>query len=218
MPLLTWVIPNSWKRPQAPSQYDASKDNITSFAAALKGLAVNKMPKTSNGFLLAAEKKTPDMADDPRRFRSGSDSIIGHRRDPVVNTLFKMQIRWGDDRQTWVPENSIQKDAKKALFAYWGSVKGGRPGAMADKDLWHPFKILGHKGKTSDDVKFEVVWVGSEDSSWELESMMLDVAPGLVKSYWGSKSAKRPRRSRCRKKGGVQSEHRVRKRRLQNRA
>ncbi|KAK1975306.1 hypothetical protein LZ30DRAFT_737993 [Colletotrichum cereale] len=80
------------------------------------------MPKTSNGFLLAAEKKNPDVADDPRRFRSGSDSIIGHRRDPMVDTLFEMQIRWGDDKETWVPESSIQKDANKTLFAYWGSA------------------------------------------------------------------------------------------------
>ncbi|KAK1975722.1 hypothetical protein LZ30DRAFT_604997 [Colletotrichum cereale] len=118
------------------------------------------------------------------------EKIIGHRPDPRDKTLFQMQIRWKQGDPTWEPEQTIQEDAEEALFAYWDSVKGGRLGAMADKNLWHVLKIEKHKRKPSGAVHFLVYWIGSPDRSWEPESQVEVYARQHVETYWRSKGGR----------------------------
>ncbi|GKT47741.1 uncharacterized protein ColSpa_07922 [Colletotrichum spaethianum] len=128
--------------------------------------------------------------DDPKNGIFVLDKIIGHRRDPRDKTLFQMHVSWKHDEPTWEPEQSIQEDAEEALFAYWDSVKGGRLGAMADKNLWHVLKIEKHKQKPSGAVHFLVYWIGSPDRSWEPESQVEVYARQHVETYWKSKGGR----------------------------
>ncbi|KAI3527250.1 hypothetical protein CABS02_15410 [Colletotrichum abscissum] len=109
-------------------------------------------------------------------------SITGHRRDADVETLFQLRIEGKDGRQAWVPERAVQEDSEMALFAYWDSVADGRLGAMAHKDLWHPFRIEGHR-KTHRGGQLLVYWVGSPDRSWQYERVIRKADPKLVKDY-----------------------------------
>ncbi|KAI3527315.1 hypothetical protein CABS02_15399 [Colletotrichum abscissum] len=109
-------------------------------------------------------------------------SITGHRRDADVETLFQLRIEGKDGRQAWVPESAVQEDSEMALFAYWDSVADGRLGAMAHKDLWHPFRIEGHR-KTHRGGQLLVYWVGSPDRSWQYERVIRKADPKLVKDY-----------------------------------
>ncbi|EFQ26893.1 chromo domain-containing protein [Colletotrichum graminicola] len=118
------------------------------------------------------------------------DKIIGHRPDPRDKTLFQMQVSWKHGEPTWEPEQTIQEDAEEALFAYWVSVKGGRLGAMADKNLWHVLRIEKHKQKPSGAIHFLVYWIGSPDRSWEPESQVEVYARQHVENYWRSKGGR----------------------------
>ncbi|KAK7433514.1 hypothetical protein Landi51_13884 [Colletotrichum acutatum] len=109
-------------------------------------------------------------------------SITGHRRDADVETLFQLRIEGKDGRQAWVPERAVQEDSEMALFAYWDSVADGRLGAMAHKDLWHPFRIEGHR-KTHRGGQLLVYWVGSSERSWQYERVIRKADPKLVKDY-----------------------------------
>ncbi|GKT52902.1 chromo domain-containing protein [Colletotrichum tofieldiae] len=128
--------------------------------------------------------------DDPKTGVFVLDKIIGHRRDPKDKTLFQMHVSWKNDEPTWEPEQTIQEDAEEALFAYWDSVKGGRLGAMADKNLWHVLKIEKHKQKPSGAVHFLVYWIGSPDRSWEPETQVEVYARQHVEDYWRSKGGR----------------------------
>ncbi|KAK2047209.1 hypothetical protein LZ31DRAFT_160942 [Colletotrichum somersetense] len=128
--------------------------------------------------------------DDPSAGVFVLDKIIGHRPDPRDKTLFQMQISWKNGEPTWEPEQTIQEDAEEALFAYWDGVKGGRLGAMADKNLWHVLRIEKHKQKPSGAVHFLVYWIGSPDRSWEPESQVEVYARQHVENYWRSKGGR----------------------------
>ncbi|KAI3528348.1 hypothetical protein CABS02_15139 [Colletotrichum abscissum] len=109
-------------------------------------------------------------------------SITGHRRDADVETLFQLRIEGKDGRQAWVPESAVQENSEMALFAYWDSVADGRLGAMAHKDLWHPFRIEGHR-KTPRGSQLLVYWVGSPKRSWQYERVIVKADPKLVEDY-----------------------------------
>lgn len=128
--------------------------------------------------------------DDPKSGIFVLDKITGHRRDPLDKTLFQMQISWKHDESTWEPEQNIQEDAEEALFEYWDSVKGGRLGAMADKDLWHVLRVEKHKQKPNGTIHLLVYWIGSPDRSWEPESQVEQYARHHVENYWKSKGGR----------------------------
>ncbi|KAK1659760.1 hypothetical protein BDP55DRAFT_331470 [Colletotrichum godetiae] len=125
----------------------------------------------------------PDIAGEIERPLPNNYSITGHRRDADVETLFQLRIEGKDGRQAWVPESIIQKNSELALFAYWDSVADGRLGAMAHKDLWHPFRIEGHR-KTHRGSQLLVYWVGSPERSWQYERVIRKAGPKLVEDYW----------------------------------
>ncbi|KAF4874155.1 hypothetical protein CGCSCA1_v006755 [Colletotrichum siamense] len=138
----------------------------------------------------AAEDEDETMVDDPEKGLFVLDTIIGHRKDPKDKTLFQMHVRWKHDEPSWEPESNIQEDAEEALFEYWDSVKGGRLGAMADKDLWHVLRVEKHKQKPTGKVELYVAWTGSPDRSWEPEENVTQFARELVEDYWASKGGR----------------------------
>ncbi|GKT61093.1 chromo domain-containing protein [Colletotrichum tofieldiae] len=112
--------------------------------------------------------------------------IIRHRCDPTCETLFEIKVRCEGDEDTWEPESNLQKDAARALFAYWNRVKGGRESAMVERELWHVFEVVSHRTKPDDTVYLQVAWIGSPDTSWEPEANIQKVASKLVENYWRS--------------------------------
>ncbi|KAJ0329224.1 hypothetical protein COL5a_004460 [Colletotrichum fioriniae] len=144
---------------------------------------------TENSATNAAGDEDVEM-DDPKNGMFVFDKILGHRRDPNDKTLFQMHINWKHDDPTWETEQTIHEDAEEALFAYWNSLKGGRLGAMADKNLWHALRVEKHKQKPSGAVQLYVCWIGSPERSWEPESQVEVYARQHVENYWKSKGGR----------------------------
>jgi len=117
--------------------------------------------------------------------------------------------------ETWEPEDVIQEDAPSLVAAYWNGVSGGRTSRMEEKDLWYILHILDHrhiahpakKEKTAQargrrggrgvktrmqkrtGTEYLVEWVGSDEHSWEPESVVEEAMPQLLKDYWSDKYA-----------------------------
>ncbi|KAL0764077.1 hypothetical protein CaCOL14_013455 [Colletotrichum acutatum] len=142
----------------------------------------DKYDRSFDRSLLVTMNEDADMAGELEHTLPSIYSITGHRRDADVETLFQLRIEGKDGRQAWVPESAVQEDSEMALFAYWDSVADGRLGAMAHKDLWHPFRIEGHR-KTHRGGQLLVYWVGSPDRSWQYERVIRKAGPKLVKDY-----------------------------------
>ncbi|KDN63807.1 hypothetical protein CSUB01_11309 [Colletotrichum sublineola] len=152
--------------------------------------ASTMMPSdVSNGSLTVAEKDDTDMTGKQEHNQIGIvASIVGHRHKTEDKTLFELRVQWKDsDLMTWEPESFIQEHAKDTFFKYWGTVEGGRLGAMVDKNLWHPQKIKTHRRTNYGAVQLEVEWVGSRQTTWESEKRMKKIAPGHLEEYWESK-------------------------------
>ncbi|KAL2884326.1 hypothetical protein SGCOL_000267 [Colletotrichum sp. CLE4] len=144
---------------------------------------------TENAASNAADNEDVEM-DDPQNGIFAFDKILGHRRDPNDKTLFQMHINWKHDDPTWETEQTIHEDAEEALFAYWDSLKGGRLGAMVDKNLWHALRVEKHKQKPSGAVQLYVCWIGSPERSWEPEKQVEVYARQHVENYWRSKGGR----------------------------
>ncbi|TQN67031.1 Chromo domain-containing protein cec-3 [Colletotrichum shisoi] len=164
----------------ADSADDADNANAADDADTVKAAAPTQDPTTD----AAADEDHDEEADDPKKGVFVLEKIIGHRRDPKDKTLFQMQVRWKNDEPTWEPEQNIQEDAEEALFEYWDSVKGGRLGAMTDKNLWHVLKVEKHKKKPSGAIHLLICWVGTPDRSWEPESQVKVYAHQHLEDYW----------------------------------
>ncbi|OHE92495.1 hypothetical protein CORC01_12213 [Colletotrichum orchidophilum] len=144
---------------------------------------------TEDVILNATNDEDVEM-DDPKNGIFVFDKILGHRRDPNDKTLFQMHISWKHDDPTWETEQTIHEDAEESLFAYWDSLKGGRLGAMADKNLWHALRVEKHRQKPSGAVQLYVCWIGSPERSWEPESQVEVYARQHIENYWKSKGGR----------------------------
>ncbi|CAI0641330.1 unnamed protein product [Colletotrichum noveboracense] len=118
------------------------------------------------------------------------DSIVDHRRDPHIDTMFQMRVRWKNGSLTWEPEASIQKVAGGHLFSYWDGVEGRRVGAMGDKSRWHVLEVEKHQITSKSIVYLYISWIGSIERSWELESDVIHVARAIVENYWAIKGGR----------------------------
>ncbi|KAF9869313.1 chromo domain-containing protein [Colletotrichum karsti] len=171
---------------EATPATDASEINVTTAVGDADTIEAAESTKPA----APAEDEDEDMADDPVNGQFVLDTILDHRHDPKDNTLFQMRIRWKHDEPSWEPESNIQEDAEEALFEYWKTVKGGRLGAMVDKNLWHVLKVEKHRQKPNGKVELSVAWTGSPDRSWEPEDNIVQVARELVDDYWNSKGGR----------------------------
>ncbi|KAL0932199.1 chromo domain-containing protein [Colletotrichum truncatum] len=169
---------------------NTDKTDNSDNADTIEAAETTKPAAATSAAAAAAEDKDVDMENDAKNGLFVFDGIITHRRDPKDKTLFQLQVRWKHDEPTWEPESNIHEDAEEALFAYWDSVRGGRLGAMADKELWHALRVEKHKQKPNGKVELYVCWTGSRERSWEPEENMLQVARPLVEDYWASRGGR----------------------------
>ncbi|KAH6874552.1 hypothetical protein B0T10DRAFT_610630 [Thelonectria olida] len=105
------------------------------------------------------------------------DSFETHRVDQA-NATVDILVKWGNGKQSWEPEWSLQQQVPVLIYKYWDTV-GGRDAATG-LDVYHVFRVLEQTAlPRTKDFRYRVQWVGyrHSESTWEYESKLAQIAP-----------------------------------------
>ncbi|KAK7424143.1 hypothetical protein QQZ08_008749 [Neonectria magnoliae] len=108
-------------------------------------------------------------------------TITAHRRHKTEE-LFDFQVVEPDGSRTWRSEDSVEAEDRNAVYAYWDSFPDGRRRFMR-ADVWYIAQVEAHVPRNRG-ISMRVRWVGSPVRTWERQSRVRQIAPGLLDDYW----------------------------------
>lgn len=117
--------------------------------------------------------------------------------------LFELQVREGftdgTARTRWLREDEFHGDAREMLLEYWRDV-GGREAHMEDSRMWYMQEVTGHR-VSNGCPELCVLWVGSDETTWEAEGKVRNTAPKLLQEYYGGLERVRDKGRKMRRSG-----------------
>ncbi|KAK7402459.1 hypothetical protein QQX98_011786 [Neonectria punicea] len=108
-------------------------------------------------------------------------TITAHRRHKAEE-LFDFRVVEPDGSLTWRSEDSVEAEDRNAVYAYWDSFPDGRRHFM-QADVWYIAQVEAHVPRNRG-TSVRVRWVGSPVRTWERQSRVRQIAPGLLDDYW----------------------------------
>lgn len=138
-------------------------------------------------------------AEDVAADDSGYFEIRRFIRHRWVGDSIQIEVEWERGAPGWEPEEALQRDAPRTLYAYW-RAQGGRPPNPNDPELYEVFDVLKH---SKDRKRLLIQWTGygPKDATWEAREPIAQTAPEVVDKYFAQLKEKSPaRKGRPRKR------------------